>query len=103
MKKATKVSNFEIRLFINNTTLTADELTSIIERAIDKEGVIAEVYAVTNIIDDNTATEVFKGIREVAQAEKPTIEATVETLTIAEEDNEVSVPYTARHIMKEEE
>ena len=58
MKKATKVSNFEIRLFIDNTTLTADELTSIIERAIDKEGIIAEVYAVTNIIDDNTATEV---------------------------------------------
>jgi hypothetical protein len=58
MKKATEVSNFEVKLFIDNTTLTADELTSIIERAIDKEGVIAEVYAVTNITDDNTATEV---------------------------------------------
>ena len=58
MTKATKVSNFEIKLHINNTTLSADELTYIIERAIDKEGVIAEVYAVTNIIDDNTATKV---------------------------------------------
>ena len=57
-QKATKVSNFEIKLHINNTTLTADELTYIIERAIDKEGVIAEVYAVTNIGDDNTAAKV---------------------------------------------
>ena len=54
----TKTSNFEIRLFIDNTTLTADELTHVIERAIDKEGVIAEVYAVTNISDDNTAAKV---------------------------------------------
>lgn len=48
-EKVIPMKSFEVKLFINGVTLTADDLEVIILRGLDKESIIADVVSIEEV------------------------------------------------------
>lgn len=57
MKKFVPVKSFDVKLFVNGVKLTAGELEAIILRGLDKEGIIADVVSVVEVLQDEVYWE----------------------------------------------